>query len=380
MFRNIEFHVSKKKLAKRENIKMAKEIFQEFDFGDNSNIGIDQIFRPEDIEEDNRNLNEEFSFKEEILGSHVIIDTTEKKKVERTPQQNSTDLKSNSKNGSLTSKFQLSDLKINKTPQSFKNDSQSLTQPDSTTNKEDILSSRNHFLGKVELVRGSAIPEYEISEYKKFCKNSVDYCLSQLKEPKEEIIMIKSVYLTNLEFTKEKVLILDLNETLVRVDLPKSDNEIGNKISFFEESRLVRLSVQFRPYLIDFLENLSKLYEIHIFTAASEVYTEKIAEVIDPEGKFISKIHSRNQCLETKSGLFIKDLRILKVRELKDIIIVDNFVHSFAYQLDNGIPLLPWNGNLLDTELPLLAKLLLEACKHYDVRDFLKETLNLRNL
>jgi CTD small phosphatase-like protein 2 len=39
-------------------------------------------------------------------------------------------------------------------------------------------------------------------------------------------------------------------------------------------------------------------------------------------------------------GACIKDLRILRGRELKDIIIVDNATHSFAFQLDNGIPII----------------------------------------
>ena len=37
------------------------------------------------------------------------------------------------------------------------------------------------------------------------------------------------------------------------------------------------------------------------------------------------------------NGVFVKDLRILD-RNLKDVVIVDNAVHSFGNQLDNGIP------------------------------------------
>ena len=42
-------------------------------------------------------------------------------------------------------------------------------------------------------------------------------------------------------------------------------------------------------------------------------------------------ILSRNFCLETKKGLFIKDLRIIKNRNLQDMVIVDNLSHSFAF-------------------------------------------------
>jgi len=40
------------------------------------------------------------------------------------------------------------------------------------------------------------------------------------------------------------------------------------------------------------------------------------------------------------SGFYIKDLRIIKNRPLKDIIMVDNLVHSVGLQIDNGIPIL----------------------------------------
>ena len=38
----------------------------------------------------------------------------------------------------------------------------------------------------------------------------------------------------------------------------------------------------------------------------------------------------------------MKDLRIIANRSLKDMVIVDNAVYSFAFQLDNGIPIVPF--------------------------------------
>lgn len=37
--------------------------------------------------------------------------------------------------------------------------------------------------------------------------------------------------------------------------------------------------------------------------------------------------------METHNGFFIKDLRIIRNRGLKDLIIVDNLVHSFGLQI-----------------------------------------------
>lgn len=55
--------------------------------------------------------------------------------------------------------------------------------------------------------------------------------------------------------------------------------------------------------------------------------------------------------METNGGMYIKDLRIIKNRELKDIIIVDNLIHSFGLQLYNGIPILEFTSNKQDREL-----------------------------
>src|SRR5687768_12942095 len=92
-------------------------------------------------------------------------------------------------------------------------------------------------------------------------------------------------------------------------------------------------------------------YEIILFTASTSDYAETIAKELDPEKKIISYILDRNFCLETKNGFFIKDLRLLKNRLLKNILIVDNLVHSFGFQIDNGVPILEWTGNKKDTEL-----------------------------
>lgn len=49
--------------------------------------------------------------------------------------------------------------------------------------------------------------------------------------------------------------------------------------------------------------------------------------------------------METKNGFYIKDLRIIAERDLKDIVLVDNLSHSFGFQIDNGIPILEWHDN-----------------------------------
>lgn len=84
--------------------------------------------------------------------------------------------------------------------------------------------------------------------------------------------------------------------------------------------------------------------------------------------------------METKIGFFIKDLRIIKNRELKDIILVDNLAHSFGFQIDNGVPILEFHNNKKDAELKFLADYLIEAADFNDVREFNRKKMRLNEL
>lgn len=48
--------------------------------------------------------------------------------------------------------------------------------------------------------------------------------------------------------------------------------------------------VKNRPYLIDFLEKASQLYEVCVFTAAERSYAEAIVNNFDPTRKYISHL------------------------------------------------------------------------------------------
>lgn len=125
---------------------------------------------------------------------------------------------------------------------------------------------------------------------------------------------------------------------------------------------------------------MSLLYELFIFTASSHDYASEIINFIDPERKFISGILVRENCMETKIGFFIKDLRIVKNRSLKDMVIVDNLAHSFGFQVENGIPILEFHEDKKDRELKHLCTYLIELCGAEDVREFNRSRLKLHEL
>lgn len=52
----------------------------------------------------------------------------------------------------------------------------------------------------------------------------------------------------------------------------------------------------------------------------------------------------------TKNGFFIKDLRLIENRQIKNVALLDNYVHSFAFNIENGIPILEWKNEQDDDE------------------------------
>lgn len=73
-------------------------------------------------------------------------------------------------------------------------------------------------------------------------------------------------------------------------------------------------------------------------------------DYLDPNKALIHHRLYRDSCIIT-NGLFIKDLRVIGNRKMKDMAIVDNSVYSFGYQINNGVPIISWYSDKGDVEL-----------------------------
>lgn len=59
---------------------------------------------------------------------------------------------------------------------------------------------------------------------------------------------------------------------------------------------------------------------------------------------------------------------------------VDNLVHSFGLQIDNGIPILEFIDNYRDEELKFVESILLDLKDLEDVRPYLDKRLRLKSI
>ena len=194
----------------------------------------------------------------------------------------------------------------------------------------------------------------------------LDYTLSDLAKMKnlrfEHAIEDKNIYenfpkdeIERLSKSK-KILLLDLDETLIHADFAKEyENDTKNPydtiISFESENEINNVGIFLRPGVKLFLENLSKFFEIGIFTASVSEYADEVIKFLDPENNFIKFKLYRKNCVNVNDILKVKDLRILKNFDLKNVVLVDNNMYSFAAQLSNGILINSFYFNKNDNEL-----------------------------
>ena len=174
----------------------------------------------------------------------------------------------------------------------------------------------------------------------------------------------------NFNFPKhmqdKKIALFDLDETLVHcvgeikpgvVPELKCDHKIKVHLPM---GRDAVIGINERPFWRESLDRIKDYYNIVIYTASHNSYSDAILNYLDKENKYFPYRLYRNNCVQCTASdgmkFYVKDLDIFKKNyDLKKIIIIDNSVLSFAFHLNNGIPVIPYYDSKEDKELNLVS-------------------------
>lgn len=110
-------------------------------------------------------------------------------------------------------------------------------------------------------------------------------------------------------------------ETLVHSTLEHRD-DVDFTFTVFFDMKEHTVYVKQRPYLHTFLERVAKIFEVVIFTASQSIYAEQLLDIVDRDGKLISRRVFRESCIFS-DGSYTKDLTVLGV-DLAKVAIIDN--------------------------------------------------------
>jgi len=171
-------------------------------------------------------------------------------------------------------------------------------------------------------------------------------------------------------------LVLDLDETLVHCRPERIEGVLHDFTVSFEETRSTGY-IYVRPFARLFLDIVSRLCEVVVFTASSHSYADQVLDTLDPDGKCVNARLYRQHCTEVAGG-FVKDVQRLG-RPMDKVVLVDNSPVSLAMSPDNGVICSCWTGDRPgDRELVDLLLLLQQCMMHPSVTDFLAMRYGLR--
>ncbi|XP_041948278.1 CTD nuclear envelope phosphatase 1A isoform X1 [Alosa sapidissima] len=232
----------------------------------------------------------------------------------------------------------------------------------------------------------------------------------QYQTVRYDILPLSPVSRNRLNAVKRKILVLDLDETLIHSHhdgvlrptvRPGTPPDFILKVVI--DKHPVRFFVHKRPHVDFFLEVVSQWYELVVFTASMEIYGSAVADKLDNNKDILRRRYYRQHCT-LDLGSYIKDLSVVH-NDLSSIVILDNspgayrshpvtvaetppwgiVFDSIEYNLmevhqHNAIPIKSWFSDPSDTALLNLLPMLDALRFTSDVRSVLSRNLHQHRL
>ncbi len=117
-----------------------------------------------------------------------------------------------------------------------------------------------------------------------------------------------------------------------------------------------------------------------IYSSLDIGITQSIIDFLDPDQELIDGFLTIKNCLVNNDEYVIKPLKLIKNRELKNMVIVTSKIECCYFNLENAIPITPWKNNADDKELKFLVEFLLEAVRLDDLMEHNARKFKLQKL
>lgn len=182
--------------------------------------------------------------------------------------------------------------------------------------------------------------------------NDFNYSLA-LRNPLINSDELQKEEVIELINSNRKLLLLDLDETLVHADFEKKEDPTNydTYVTFQFKGKDITVGIILRPGVTEFLSEVSQLFNVALFTASQKEYADAILNILDPMHSIFKFRLYRENCIYVHESTYVKDLRVFKGFQLKNVILIDNSLFSFANQLSNGILITSFYHNKSDREL-----------------------------
>nr|XP_002123407.1 CTD nuclear envelope phosphatase 1A-like [Ciona intestinalis]XP_009860394.1 CTD nuclear envelope phosphatase 1A-like [Ciona intestinalis] len=173
-----------------------------------------------------------------------------------------------------------------------------------------------------------------------------------------EVMPLTPISRLRLGQLKKKVLVLDLDETLIhsRHDsggllrpAVKPDTPPDFVLKVVIERHPVKFFVHKRPHVDFFLSVVSQWYELVVFTASMEIYGSAVCDRLDKNRGTFKRRYYRQHC-KVDTGSFTKDLSFVH-NDLSSILILDNSPGAYKGFPENAVPIKSWFADPFDTSL-----------------------------
>ena len=183
--------------------------------------------------------------------------------------------------------------------------------------------------------------------------------------------------------SKKKIALFDLDETLVHCTKDKKGLN-GDSVNIkLPTNKVVNVGLNIRPHWKEALDLIKNHYHIVVYTASHQSYADAVLDYLDKDNKYFQYRLYRNHCVQCDvDGIkfYVKDLDTLNEKyNLKDVVLIDNSVLSFAYHLNNGIPIVPFIEQKDDTQLLMLAYYLVSIANFDDLTKENKKHINIEH-